>query len=236
VSKNIKRLIPFVVLILMIVLVYVTNVHEIFTLDWLRKKERILANYVQFHPILSVLIYMGFYIFSVCLIIPDSTILTLLAGLVFPLPLAITYAVLSETIGATIFFWIFQSAFGSSFLKRERPFVSKLRKRFKKNAMSYLLFLRLSHVVPFWLTNVAAAYFKINYWTFVWTTCVGVIPLTAILANAGRSLSVLFAQNIKLKLSDIFTTEMKIALLILGVLALCPIVYKYFIQRKKWKL
>ena len=234
--KNIKRLIPFAILIVLIVLVYVTNLHQVFTLDWLREKERMLFNYVQNYPFLAPLIYIGFYIVSVCLIIPDSTILTLLGGLVFPLPLAISYAVISETVGAAIFFWIFQSTFGSTFLTKERPFIAKLRRGFRRNSKSYLLFLRLSHVVPFWITNVSAAYFKVNYWTFVWTTFVGVIPLSAILADAGNSLSELFMKDQTLKISDIFTTEIKITLLILGILALCPIVYKKFIQRKKWKL
>ncbi len=235
-SKNTKRLIPFAVLILLIVLVYLTNAHEKFTIDWLGSEQRHLVSYAQDHPVTSVLIYMGIYIFSVCLVIPDSTIMTLLGGLVFPLPLAIFYAVASETIGATIFFWIFQSAFCTPLLKRERPIVSRFRSGFHKNEVSYLLFLRISHVLPFWCTNIAAAYFRVNYWTFIWATFVGVIPLTAILSYAGNSLSVLFQQNTKLKLSDIFTPEIKVALLALGIIALCPIVYKKFMSRRKWKL
>lgn len=234
--RNIKRLIPFVMLLLLIILVYVFNGHEFFTLGWLRKEELNLNWYVHNHRILSVLIYLVFYIGSVCLIIPDSTILTLLGGLVFPLPLAIVYAVLAETIGATAFFWIFQSAFGTRLLKRERPILSKLRRGFQEHEISYLLFLRISHVIPFWCTNVAAAYFKVNRWTFVWTTFLGVLPLTTILTYAGHSLHVLFAQNTKLKISDIFTTEIKIALIALGIIALCPIIYKKFIAKKKWKL
>ncbi|NGX26395.1 MAG: hypothetical protein K940chlam6_00313 [Chlamydiae bacterium] len=235
-SKNLKKLFPFAILILLILVVYLTNIHQIFTLDWLQREEIQMSAYARNHPFLAPLIYIGIYVLSVCLVIPDSTILTLLGGMIFPRPEGLILAVFSETVGATIFFSIFHSLFGTSLMKRERPFLSKLRRGFKRHSISYLLFLRISHVVPFWLTNVASAYFKINHWTFVWTTFVGVIPLTFIVANAGHSLSKTFAENKAITLSDIFTTPVNLALLILGILALCPIVYKKWISKKKWKI
>lgn len=108
-----------------------------------------------------------------------------------------------------------------------------MRKKFTEHDISYLLFLRFSHVLPFWLTNVCAAYFKISFKTFVWTCFVGVIPLSVILADAGHSLSVLFAENRYLTITDIFTPEIKFALLALGLLALLPIVYQNIRHRKK---
>ena len=232
-SLNIKRIIPFIILVTLIVIVYLTNVHHELTLEWLRTEQQSLFAYVQGHPILSPFIFLGIYILSVCLVIPDSTILTLLGGLVFPLPLAIAYSVIAETVGATLFFMIFQWVFGITFIKRERPILKKVRKNFRKHHVSYLLFLRLSHVIPFWTTNVCAAYFHINYRTFIWTTFVGVLPLSAIMAEAGHSLAAVFAKNGPLHIEDVFTTPIKIALFTLGLIALSPLVYKKITGRKK---
>ncbi len=232
-SKNVKRLIPFFVLFLLIVFVYIFNLHQKFTLDWIRQEEQGLFNFVQAHPILSPLVFVGAYILSVCLIIPDSTILILIGGLVFPFPLAFLYSAFSETIGAIIFFSIFKRLFKTSFFKDKFSYVSRFRKRFRRNEMSYLLFLRFSHIFPFWLTNVTASYFRVSYWTFIWTCFVGILPLTYILTDAGNSLSFLFAQKTDLTISDIFTIQVKISLFALGLLSLIPIVYKKFKKRKK---
>jgi len=234
--KKVRQLLPFIILIILMVVVYLTNIHHSLTLENLRMQQERLHSFVHENPFLSPLIFIGFYIVSVCLVLPDSTILTLLGGLVFPLPLAVFYSVFSETIGAILFFGIFHKAFGKSFIERERPFFRKMRKGFRHHGVSYLLFLRLSHIIPFWLTNVGAAYFRIPFWTFAWTTFVGVIPLSAILSEAGHSLSNLFKTQSVVTVSDLFTMPMKIALLSLGILALIPTIYKKWIKRKKWKL
>jgi len=235
-SENLKKFLPFLLLIILILVVYLTNLHQIFTIKWLQAEEQRLASFASKHVVLAALVYVGIYILSVCLVLPDSTILTLLGAMIFPWHVGLILAVFSETMGATGFFAIFHGFFGTSFMKRERPFLSKLRRGFKKHSVSYLLFLRISHVVPFWLTNAAAAYFKVPFWTFIWTTFIGVIPITFIIANAGHSLGKAFAQNQVITLSDIFTTQVNIALFIIGILTLSPIIYKKWISKKKWKI
>ncbi len=228
---NRKHFIPFVILVILILFVYITNLHQYLSLTHIKEYQHKLLVFVHAHPILSPLIFILFYTVSVCLVIPDSTILSLVGGLLFPLPLAIVYIILAETIGGIAFFAIMRSVFKD--VRTERPFFKKMRQKFHRHEISYMLFLRFSHVLPFWLTNVCAAYFNITYRTFIWTCLVGVIPLTVILADAGHSLSVLFAKNQFLTLADIFTPEIKFALLILGLLALCPIVYQNLRTRKK---
>lgn len=230
-KKNIRHLVPFIVLLVLILIVYVTNLHKELSLNFIRKEQASLLGFVHAHPVLAPIIFIGIYIFSVCLVIPDSTLLSLIGGLIFPLPLAVTYIVVAETIGGTIFFLILREMFKN--VRTERPFIKKLRIKFYKHEVSYLMFLRLSHVFPFWLTNVCAAYFNIRLKTFVWTCFFGVIPLSVILADAGHSLSVLFAHNKYLSIADIFTPEIKIALLALGLIALVPIIYQNLRDRKK---
>jgi uncharacterized membrane protein YdjX (TVP38/TMEM64 family) len=229
--KNIRHLIPFIVLLVLILLVYITNLHKELSLNFIRKEQTSLLGFVHHHPILSPLIFIGVYIVSVCLVLPDSTLLSLIGGLVFPFPLAVVYIVVAETIGAIIFFVILREMFKD--VRTERPFFKKLRIKFKKHQASYLMFLRLSHVFPFWLTNVCAAYFDIRLKTFIWTCFLGVIPLSIILADAGRSLSHLFAKNSYLTIADIFTPEIKFALIAVGLLSLAPIIYEHVRERKK---
>lgn len=228
----IKQFIPLITLILIIGIIYITNTHHIFTINWLKEKEISLSHYAKIHPFLSQLLYLVVYIISVTLVIPDSTILTLLGAMIFPFPEGLVLALFSETVGALLFFYIVHTAFGAIIMQKEHMFLKKLRKGFRHHSTSYLLFLRLSHIIPFWLTNTAAAYFRIPFWTFIWTTFVGVIPITYVIANAGHSLSKAFSENQVFTFEDIFTLQIKLALLAIGILALCPILFKKFVKKK----
>lgn len=232
-QKNVWQAFPFLLLIGLILLVYFSNLHQYLSLDKLRYEQAALVHFVTTHPVSIHFIYIGFYILSVCLILPDSTILTLLGGYIFPLPVAIIYTLFAETIGALIFFLVFSKAISSHLLLKERPFLQKIRKGFHHHSASYLLFLRFSHILPFWLTNVGAAYFKVPIWTFIWTTVVGIIPFAVFLTEAGNSLTPLFEKHATLTTADIFTPAMKFALLGLGLLSLFPILYKNFKKGKK---
>jgi len=233
-TKNAKRLLlPFAILIGLILFVYIANLHTIFSLNWLREEHMYVENFVHAHPVLSPLIYIGFYIFSVCLVIPDSTILAILGGFVFPLPLAILYAVIAEGVGSLIFYRIFYLVFRLPGLRINRPIFQKIQRELKKYPVSYMLFLRVSHVIPFWTTNIVAAYFRVKNWTFLWTTFLGVLPLAYVLASAGHSLKKEIAISEKLTIGDIFTLQVKLALLILGILILAPLIYRHVFRRKR---
>jgi len=234
-SKNLKRLIPAFILLLLIFVVYLTNLSHQLSLDRIQEEHDRIISLVNSHPFLAPLVFILVYIISVILIIPDSIILSILAGLVFPLPLAFIYILFSETIGATIFFAILRGVLGVAPGIGEGRFLKKMRLRFNKHEINYLLFLRFSHIFPFWFINALAAYFRVNYKTFIWTCIVGVIPLSAILADIGHSLHVVFHKSDHLTLSHLFTLEMKLALLGLGLLALVPILIQNLIGRKKSK-
>src|SRR5689334_2443051 len=102
---------------------------------------------------------MGIYLVSVVLVIPDSTILTLIAGFLFPLPLAIFYSCIAETIGATIFFLAARLAFMETLGRRKGYLMHEMQTKFQANQACYLLFFRFSHLLPFWLINLGAGVF-----------------------------------------------------------------------------
>jgi uncharacterized membrane protein YdjX (TVP38/TMEM64 family) len=176
---------------------------------------------------------MGIYIVSIVLVIPDATILTLISGLLFPLPLAVAYTCIAETVGAVIFFWATQLAFAQTLGKRKGYLMHSMETKFQTNQVYYLLFLRLSHLLPFWVINLAAGVFRLRTSTFLWTTFVGVIPFTIIIADSGSSLSKYFETHTHFSLKDAFTPEVKIGLIVLGAIALLPIVYKKITEKKK---
>jgi uncharacterized membrane protein YdjX (TVP38/TMEM64 family) len=75
-----------------------------------------------------------------------------------------------------------------------RPFVYRMLKEAQRERLAYwsrdrggiaLLTARLIPVIAFNLINYAAALTQISWWTFLWATAIGILPLTALSAILG---------------------------------------------------
>ncbi len=225
-NRRIVSIIPFAMILIFVFIVYLSGFYHQFNFDTIKSEHVRWKLFVTGHPGLSALYFIGIYIVSVLLIIPDSTILTLLGGFLFPLPLAILYSCIAETVGATLFFLAARLAFVETLGKRKGYFMHGLQKKFQANQVYYLLFLRFSHLLPFWIINLSAGIFRVRTSTFIWTTFVGVIPLTFFIAESGANLSKYFETHTHFTFKGAFTPEIKIALVVLGFIALLPLAYK----------
>ncbi len=232
-NRRIFALVPFVLILLFIIIFYLNGGLHLFNFERIQELHLKWRDFATERPLLSAVYFIGIYIVSVTLVIPDSTFLSLLAGFLFPMPLAIAYVCISETIGATIFFLAFRLAFTGTINRENKGILHKMQIKIKNDEACYLLFLRFSHILPFWLVDVGAGLFRIKSFTFIWTTFVGVIPLAFFLVDSGESLSKYFETHTHFVLKELFTTQFKIAMLGLACLALLPILYKKYISKKK---
>jgi len=89
-----------------------------------------------------------------------------------------------------------------------------------ENALNYLLFLRLVPLFPFFLVNLAPAFTTISVRTFVVGTLIGIIPGSFVFVNLGQTLARIDS------LSGLLSTETIAAFVLLGVLALVPVVVR----------
>lgn len=92
--------------------------------------------------------------------------------------------------------------------------------------MSYLLFLRLMPLFPFWLVNLVPAIVGIPVRTFVVATFIGIIPASFIYAGVGNGLSVVFDAGKSCDPGVLMSAEVVLPLIALAVLALVPVFYK----------
>lgn len=212
---------------------FLTGSYKALDFNFIKAQHVIWEQCVHNYPILSGLCFIFIHTVSVILIIPVSTILILIAGFLFPLSLAVAYTCFSETLGAIVFFFIMRTAFFQFISHKKKAYFLHLRKSFYRYEISYLLFLRFSHILPFWLINLLSAVFRVKTYTFIWTTFVGVLPLTIVLAQVGDSLSIFFRDETNFSFAAIFTTKIKLSLLVLAFLALLPILLKKYFPHKK---
>lgn len=222
---NKKHFLPLILLLLIILILYLTNLHKEISLATVQKRYAVLQTFVTEHPYLSPLLFIILYTLSTSFIIPDLLLLTIVAGIFFPWPLAILYCAFSETLGSFIVFSTVRF-FGTVIDQYELSSLHKMRLSFQKNSASYLLFLRISHILPFWLINFSAAYFAVPIRTFIWTSFIGILPVTYLLVRAGRDLKTAIVYNASFRISSLFTTQTKLLFLSFGLIALIPVAYR----------
>ena len=243
-----RRFLPLALLAAAFAGVWFSGAVKYLSFEYFLQSREYLAAYTRDHLALALLIYAAIYVAAVTLSIPGALLLTIAGGFLFGGWLGGLVTVLSATLGATCLFLIARSSLGTSLSRRSGPWIERLREGFREDAASYMLFLRLVPVFPFWLVNLAPALLGVPLVTFVWTTLAGVIPGTFAYSLAGAGLdSVITVQKrahesclaagkaaCKLDLSPgaLVTREMIIAFAAIGLVALIPVVLKKWRSRK----
>jgi uncharacterized membrane protein YdjX (TVP38/TMEM64 family) len=174
---------------------------------------------------------------AVAFAFPAASILTIFAGFVFGWFIAGTLTVFAATTGAAAIFLAARSAFGDVLRKRAGPFAARLADGFSRDAFSYLLVLRLAPVFPFFVINIAPAFFDIKLRTYVAATFFGIHSrhLRLCLAGPGsrqrhRSAA---AAGREVSIGDLVTPEITFAFLGLAIVAAIPTIVRKFAAARR---
>ncbi len=172
-------------------------------------------------------VFVALYAVLVALSIPGAAFLTIVGGFVFGTVVGAICTVIGATIGATAIFLLARTAIGEGLRARAGPFVKRLEEGFRKNALSYLLFLRLVPGFPFFIVNLVPAFLGVSLRVFVLGTALGIIPGTVIFSSVGNGLGTIFASGGKADLHHI-AADPKVWLPLAGLalLSLLPVAYK----------
>jgi uncharacterized membrane protein YdjX (TVP38/TMEM64 family) len=198
--------------------------------------------FVAAHRLEALAAFAAGYALWVALSLPGAVFLTLGGGAIFG-GLAGGLAVLiGATAGATAIFVIASSALGGWLVRRAGPRVESAAAGFRADAFNYLLFLRLVPLFPFWLVNVAPALFGVRLGTYVGATALGIIPGTFAFAYLGAGLDSAVTTEatayracvaaghavcrLGFDLRSPATLEVSAGLVVLGLLALAPVLLR----------
>lgn len=217
------RYAPIVALTVVFAAAFAFRLDRYLTLDAVRDNRALLVVFVQSHGFLSPIVFVAAYVAVVALSLPASTILTLVGGFLFGVPLGVMLSVVGATSGATLLFVIARSALGDMLLERAGSTLSRTAKGFRKDAFSYLLFLRLAPAFPFWAVNLAAAALGMRLKPYVTATSIGVIPSAIIYATFGAGLAKTFDASGEVRLEELMSASMISALVGLALLTLLPV-------------
>ncbi len=241
--RGILRVVPLVLFLVLVVLAYTQGWLSALTLENVVLLHQRFHQMIESHPQAALLAYAVTYVVVGALCVPGGALLTAAGGLAFGTLLACAATVVGATAGATLLFLMARSACSDWLSRREAVWFQKLRAGFERDGFHYLLFLRLVPAFPFWFVNIAAAALGLPLRTFVVGTMIGIVPATLAYASAGAGLGNVIAMakakydaclaagdgtacKLVIPADALFSKELALALLLLGLISLLPIAIK----------
>ena len=238
----VRRWLPLAVVALVSVVAIGMGWHRHLSVETLVRHHDAIHAFMAAHLAIAIAVYIAIYIAVIALSVPGGLLLTLTGGALFGGLLGGAAAIVGATAGATVIFLIAKSAFGECLARRAGPLAQKIADGFRADAFSYLLFLRLVPVFPFFLVNLAPALVGVRLGTFVAATAIGIVPASFAFAFVGAGLeSVIRAEGaayhacraaggadcrVAFDFKTAMTPELIAALVALGVIALLPVLVK----------
>ncbi len=231
-KRLIGRFVPVALLALALGLFFAFGLDRYLNFELLREHRGALTGFVAENGVLAAVAFTVVYAAAAAVSLPGGVMLTLAGGFLFGIFAGTIYAVIGATIGATGLFLAARTALGDGLRRRAGPAVRRMEQGFREHALSYLLFLRLVPLFPFWLVNLVPAFLGVPLRTYVIGTFFGIIPGGFVFASVGNGLGAVFDAGRTPDLSIIFDPEVLLPVLALALLSLVPVIYKRIKSRR----
>lgn len=206
------------------------DLDQYFDVHALIRYRAVVQTWVETHHLTAMLVFIMLYVVVVAFSLPVATLMTLAGGFLFGALAGGLYSVVGATLGSAILFLAARTVLGEWLAKRAGPGLARLRRGFERHALSYLLALRLVPLFPFFVVNLAPAFFGMKLRAYMLATFLGIMPATFVYALAGSGLDHLLAEPGGFRLETIMTPQMMVALVGMALLTLLSIVAR----RRGW--
>lgn len=221
-----RRFLPLLLLVLLLAGVFLLGLDRFVSFEVLREHREDLAVFVAANTMLAVALFILLYAVATAVSLPGAAILTISSGFLFGTGFGTVYAVIGASLGATALFLAARTALGTTLKTRAGPMMKRMEKGFAEHAFSYLLFLRLVPLFPFWLVNLVPAFLGMRLQTYMLATVIGIVPGAFVYASVGNGLGAVFEAGGVPDLGIIFSSDILIPIIGLAVLALVPVAYR----------
>ena len=215
-----KKIILLVLIGVGIFSFYFFDIQQYLSFESLKTNRDRLNFIYQENSIAFISWFIAVYFLTVSLSLPGATVLTLTAGAIFGSVLGMFLVNIGATLGATVAFlsarFIFRDWVEGKFSDK----LEAVNSGISSNAFSYMLFLRLVPLFPFFLINLVLGLTQVRLSVYFFSTMIGIMPGSFIYANAGSNLAGINS------VSDIASPKVFGALILLGIFALIPALYR----------
>lgn len=221
-GSNIGKMVTAVVIAGAIGAFFYFDLGRFLSLDALKENRDHLLAFTEANYPAAVGLFILSYIAVTGLSLPGAVILTLAGGFIFGSVFGTLFVNLGATTGATLAFLAARYVLRDWVEQKFGRWLGPVQQGFTNNAFSYLMTLRLIPLFPFFVVNLVSGLTRMNVGTYVAATALGIIPGSFVYAYAGRQLGTINS------LKEIASPNVIIAFVLLGLLALVPILYRKF--------
>ena len=223
---------PVAVLLLGLALFLLSGLQRHFSFETLSRNHGELVAWVAAHRIVADLAFVAGYALVVAFSLPVALLMTTAGGFLFGTWFGATLSVIGSTTGSIAVFLAARTAFHDLLHARAGAALARLEEGFRRDSFSYLLFLRLLPIFPFWLVNIVSGLLGVRLDRFVIATAIGIIPGALVYASVGAGFGMLFDKGEGPDFSIIFDWHILGPLLGLAVLSLVPALYNHLRTRR----
>ncbi len=229
----------------LLTLAYGFGLHRDVSLETLVRERAVIEQFISTNFLAALLVFLGLYVSVTAFAVPGGgALLVVVGGFLFGTLVGGPAAMLGSTLGSTLIYLVARSALGGDLSRTTGPFASRFAAGFRRDAFSYILFLRMIPV-PSWMVSSGAAVLGVPLWIFIAATALGRVPGSLVFAFFGSGLDAvidgqeaaykncLAAGEIDCRIefdpSSVLTSTLVAAFIALGLLALVPV-----LARRLW--
>ena len=231
------RFLPLALVVAGLGLGYAMGWHRYLGLEFLSDSSDALRAWVDANPVLAPALFFLCYFLAVAFAFPAASVLTISGGFLFGWLQASLLVAVAATLGAIVLFIAARTAFGDVLRRRLGGTLGRFAEGFERDAFSYLLVLRLAPVFPFFVVNVAPAFFDVRLKTYALATFIGILPgvvaYTWLGQGMGSVLEAARAAGREVAIGDLVTTEITLAFALLALVAAIPAVVRHLRGRRR---
>ena len=224
-TSTLRRLLPVAILLAGLAIFLLLGLERYFSFEMLARHKATLTAWVAAHRLLAGLTFVLAYAIMVAFSLPVAVVATPVGGFLFGTWIGACLSVAAATLGSIAVFLAARYAFRDLFRARAGATLARLEEGFRHNDFSYLLFLRLIPVFPFWLINIVPALLGMRLRRYALATMLGIVPASIVYASVGAGLGAVLKRGEQPDLGIIFEWHILLPLLGLAVLALLPVVF-----------
>ncbi|CAF3022611.1 unnamed protein product [Rotaria sp. Silwood2] len=198
------------------------------TIDDAKILGNVLYKYSKHHRYIIMIAFFLTYIFLQTFAIPGSIFLSILAGFLYPFPLALFLVCLCSSLGAS-FCYLLSKLFGRPLLlKYFRAKIIDWQRKVQKRSDSllwFMIFLRITPILPNWFINLCSPILDVPLKPFFLGTFAGVALPSILFIQAGKTIHQLSSPL------DVFSWGSIFMLSFCAILSLLPIYFKNQIEK-----
>lgn len=209
-----QKLVLLLLLLVIIGVFLISGVWDNFTLDSFRLKQKIITTYFSSHPVNTGFIFTAVYILLTTLSLPVAGFMTLISGAIFGFTWGLILVSIASSLGATLAFLLSRYLFRDAVQRRFADRLGPVNDGIKNDGAYYLFMLRLVPVFPYFVLNATMALTPLRTAVFFPVTLIGMLPISAILVNAGMQISSISSP------SEVLSPRIILSLMLIGLFPL----------------